>query len=1113
MNTGFCPYCMNPVEPDTPCKVCGLTSGNYTPAPHHLPPGTVLKGRYLIGRVLGEGGFGITYIGCDLQLELKVAIKEYFPTDKANRISSSSLSVSNYSGSIGQRYEEGKFRFLQEARTMAKMDKQPVIVGARDFFEANNTAYIVMEYVEGTTLKDLVSQRGGKIPVDELMRLMEPLFNALNYMHSLGLIHRDISPENLMLEQGTIRLLDFGCAREPADGNATLTIALKHGYAPIEQYQNKGQGPWTDVYALAATIYFCLTGIKPPQSMDRLCEDELILPRKLGIPLTENQEKALLCGMGIRPRKRFRSVEELRAAFYNEDTVFPDFVLETIPVSETDSFTLEKDNGLAPQPDITAPVVDVKKEQPDKKPEAEEKTKSRKLTIAAGITIAAVMLMTLVIALLPKDAPVVPEEPTIIAAEEILMPEGLNYIEAHDVNELVAFMGNDAIEAISIPEGVMVNTSGKGLNDELILNKPLRIEKGGHLVNYHDITVEEGGIIGVEGNFYHEGFLRMDGGKLAVYDGGCFGASPGFIWLESSEDIYCADNVERFDLGAEYENYIVFNEDEVFAEATHVSNYNEWISAINNHLVKAIVVDGDITIKYDRDRYTEHPVMISESGSLTGFWSEEEGKDCTLCLGGASFVNYGNFTGNINPLHEEPSVIINYSKAVSDYYVENHRAAFINLGEWYNYGGQVKEGSFVNVGYFNSGSEYELLSQNGSEGWVYFGNNQSINTGVMDFLGIDGYETNWDLGDDARFMTSGMVNIYGGANLNNSAYILIDGEFLFDLPEEVRGHFYNEGIIDVLPLGRLDAARSDYNNEGSILCYQDNSLVLPGDADLSRVLCLSEDAQANSADELKALMEDDSVSCIALNSPVTVEEEFFVTKGLICYAPLTVEGQTAANLIIEGEGAWLVAFNELHINGETHLRDGGQLVTFPGNAVHLGDYLHVENSRAFLRGETTLADGGRIELNNGKLRLLSHTELSGAEISVGNMSSFGSSSPLVLRSSNLTVDSTSEGHFNCRLDMDKASTLTNDGYVMFSSFNGYHQELYGEITNNNWMEFFVPASISKLINTGFVQTEQNLEIDRLENFGSVNVFNGAQVEAKPKGNPVTETDEMLNFWD
>lgn len=1109
MNTGFCPYCMNPVEPDTPCKVCGLTSGNYTPAPHHLPPGTVLKGRYLIGRVLGEGGFGITYIGCDLQLELKVAIKEYFPTDKANRISSSSLSVSNYSGSIGQRYEEGKFRFLQEARTMAKMDKQPVIVGVRDFFEANNTAYIVMEYVEGTTLKDLVSQRGGKIPVDELMRLMEPLFNALNYMHSLGLIHRDISPENLMLEQGTIRLLDFGCAREPADGNATLTIALKHGYAPIEQYQNKGQGPWTDVYALAATIYFCLTGIKPPQSMDRLCEDELILPRKLGIPLTENQEKALLCGMGIRPRKRFRSVEELRAAFYNEDTVFPDFVLETIPVSETDSFTLEKDNGLAPQPEITAPA-DFNNVEQEEIP-IETKSRNKKLAIAAIIAGAAVLVFALVAVLIPKDAPVIPEEPPICAAEEILMPEELEYIEAHDVDELIFLMGNYSVEAISIPEGVMLNTSGKGLNDELILNKPLRIEKGGHLINYHDITVEEGGIIGVEGDFYHEGFLRMDGGKLAIYEGGHFINDIGFTWLRSNEDIYYSENAE-FSIGDEYENYIVFNENEVFAEATHVSTYNEWISAIDSQLVKAIVVDGDITIKYDRDRYTEHSVMISESGSLTGFWSEEEGKDCTLCLGGASFVNYGNFTGNINPLHEEPSVIINYGKAVSDYYVDNHRSAFINLGEWYNYGGQVKEGSFVNVGYFNSGSEYEALSQGDSGGWVYFGNSLSINTGVMDFLGTDDYETYWDLGDNARFMTSGLVNIYGGAHLSNSAYMLIDGEFLFDLPDEVRGHFYNDGIIEVLPLGRFDAVRSDYNNEGSIVYYQDNSLVLPDGADLNRVLCLSEDAQANSADELKALMEDDSVSCIALNSPVTVEEEFFVTKGLICNAPLTIEGQTAANLFIEGEGAWLVAFNGLHIIGETHLRDGGQLVTFPGNAALLGDYLYVENSRAFLRGETTLLDGGRIELNNGKLRLLSHTELSGAEISVGNMSYFGSSSPLVLRSSNLTVDSTSEAHFNCLLDMDEASTLTNDGYIMFSSYNGYPHQLRGVITNNNWIEFFVPASITELINNGFVQTEQNLDIHRLENMGSFNALGGAQVDAKPKGNPVTESDELLNFW-
>lgn len=312
----FCPYCMNPVLEGEACGNCGLTEGNYTPAIHHLPLGTVLIDRYMVGRVLGEGGFGITYIGCDLRLELKVAIKEYFPSDKASRYSQVSLEVQNYTGLTGNDYEKGKEKFLNEARTMAKMDKQAEIVGVRDYFDANNTAYIVMEYVEGTTFKTLVEQKGGRIPPDELFGLLKPLFPALNNMHALGLIHRDISPDNLMLEKGAVRLLDFGCARESSYGAGTLTVMVKHGYAPIEQYQHKGQGPWTDVYALSATIYYCLTGKVPEQAVDRLYEDELVPPRKLGVQITEQQERALLYGMGIRQKARFQSIEELYAALY-----------------------------------------------------------------------------------------------------------------------------------------------------------------------------------------------------------------------------------------------------------------------------------------------------------------------------------------------------------------------------------------------------------------------------------------------------------------------------------------------------------------------------------------------------------------------------------------------------------------------------------------------------------------------------------------------------------------------------------------------------------------------------------------------------------------------------
>lgn len=318
MNKQYCPYCMTPVPEGESCSVCGLTAGVYVPSPHHLPPGTVLMDRYLVGRVLGEGGFGITYIGRDLRLELKVAIKEYYPMDRATRNAAASLEVSSFVGSSSISFDRGKKKFLGEAQVMARLDKQQVIVSVRDFFEINNTAYIVMEYVEGITLRELVEQKGGKIAPEELFPLLEPLFHALSIMHENGLIHRDISPDNLMLENGKIRLLDFGCAREASRGTETMTIALKHGYAPIEQYQQKGQGPWTDIYALSATIYYCLTGKVPPQALDRITEDELLLPGKLGVEITVAQEKALLKGMRIQPNRRYATAKELWAALYTQ---------------------------------------------------------------------------------------------------------------------------------------------------------------------------------------------------------------------------------------------------------------------------------------------------------------------------------------------------------------------------------------------------------------------------------------------------------------------------------------------------------------------------------------------------------------------------------------------------------------------------------------------------------------------------------------------------------------------------------------------------------------------------------------------------------------------------
>lgn len=335
MNESYCLNCMSPIDNQQVCPVCGTPVGSldgFDLQPHYLTPGTILHGRYLLGRVLGAGGFGITYIGMDLVLKLKVAVKEYFLMNHVSRTTSTGMLVFSYPGTYAHSFQEGKLRFLEEARVLAKMDKLEAIVGVKDFFEENNTAYIVMEYIEGTTLANLVRQNHGRISPEQLLPLMKPLFEALSSLHLEGLIHRDISPDNIMLENNKVRLLDFGCAREATTGSERITIMLKPGFAPLEQYEMNGQGAWTDVYALCATLYYCLTGQTPPLSTQRLQNDSLIPPSEMGVAISSQLEKALLKGMAVKPQDRFQSVEELSQAIFggsgapsvrDDQTTFP----------------------------------------------------------------------------------------------------------------------------------------------------------------------------------------------------------------------------------------------------------------------------------------------------------------------------------------------------------------------------------------------------------------------------------------------------------------------------------------------------------------------------------------------------------------------------------------------------------------------------------------------------------------------------------------------------------------------------------------------------------------------------------------------------------------------
>lgn len=292
---------------------------------HCLRKGTRLIGRYTIEKVLGQGGFGITYLGIDELHEKKVAIKEFFPQGIVTRNIEYEDAVTVTFVGKKDNYNKGKEKFLKEARIMARFSKDEGIVKVQDFFEINNTAYIVMEYLEGITLKQYLRENE-RIEPEELLELFVPLIESLDEIHSQGLIHRDISPDNIMvLLGGKIKLMDFGAARDYTDfGEKSLSLILKPGYAPPEQYQTHGvQGPWTDIYALCATMYKCLTGENPPDAIERVMDDNLKEISEFGIPVSKQMEETIIKGMSISARNRYQNIEEFCEDLYalSEETL------------------------------------------------------------------------------------------------------------------------------------------------------------------------------------------------------------------------------------------------------------------------------------------------------------------------------------------------------------------------------------------------------------------------------------------------------------------------------------------------------------------------------------------------------------------------------------------------------------------------------------------------------------------------------------------------------------------------------------------------------------------------------------------------------------------------
>lgn len=306
-----CENCFEETE-DSACPRCGYAPGESAVDHSMLVPGSVLLGKYIVGQVIGKGGFGVTYLAYDTVRDKKVAIKEYFPYGIARR-SAESPRVCVTSGENSEIFELGAEKFYEEAKLVSRFNGSPDIVAVYEFFYENDTVYLVMEYLRGRTLKEYIRE-DGIITAPQALYIARHVCAALSVAHGASVLHRDISPDNIILcDDGGVKLIDFGSARQlVAEHSQSFSVILKPGFAPPEQYRKNGnQGPWTDVYSLGATLYFALTGDIPEDPVSRFDDDDTFKTNQFGID--DELWEVIARSTRLKAEDRFADIHEMES--------------------------------------------------------------------------------------------------------------------------------------------------------------------------------------------------------------------------------------------------------------------------------------------------------------------------------------------------------------------------------------------------------------------------------------------------------------------------------------------------------------------------------------------------------------------------------------------------------------------------------------------------------------------------------------------------------------------------------------------------------------------------------------------------------------------------------
>lgn len=317
-----CLGCMRLSTGAGPCPHCGWSEEVAVVAPYHLPPGTRIADRYLVGRVIDEGPYGISYLGYDQNRHQKVTVKEFFPARICTR-KPGSFDVACEDGGAQNDFVFGMGKFIEEGMALQSMQAMTGIPRVPDLFKANQSAYLILRYIDGDTLTDFMEQNGGQISFGLILKILEPVMTAIAEVHEKGLLHYDIHPDNILVSEGHLgTLVNFDASGYAiAHSQELLSGALRPGYAAPETYDDLDEhGPWTDVYSMAATIYRGLTGREVPSAADRSHRDRLERPSRLGKPVSIEAEKTLMRALSMRPAMRYRTMAEFRDELFNSQS-------------------------------------------------------------------------------------------------------------------------------------------------------------------------------------------------------------------------------------------------------------------------------------------------------------------------------------------------------------------------------------------------------------------------------------------------------------------------------------------------------------------------------------------------------------------------------------------------------------------------------------------------------------------------------------------------------------------------------------------------------------------------------------------------------------------------